>query len=217
MKNNDPTKLSKYTSYLDTNKLYGQGMSRYLPYGGFHWLKSVHNFDVNSVSENSSIGYILEIDLKYPDKLHKVHNGYPLARRKPTISHDMLSNYYKKIADKYGIKVCDVKKLIPNLGVKTNYVFYCKNFQLYLSLGMKLTKIYKVLKFKESDWMKIYINFNTKKSENALKSMVNPVYGKTMQNLLKRTMTNKKKLFKTCQQTNFYFSKSLLLLFMKLS
>ena len=73
---------------------------------------------------------------------------------------------------------------------------------------MKLTKIYKVLKFKESDWMKIYINFNTKKRENAPKSMVNPVYVKTLQNLLKRTMTNKKKLFKTCQQTNFYFSKS---------
>ena len=77
MQNNDPTKLSKYISHLDTSNLYGQGMSRYLRYVGFHWLKSVHNFDVNSISENSSIGYILEIDFKYPDKLHKLHNGYP--------------------------------------------------------------------------------------------------------------------------------------------
>ena len=59
-------------------------------------------------------------------------------------------------------------------------MLYRKNFQLYLSLGMKLTKIYKVLKFKESDWMKIYINFNTKKRENAPKSMVNPAYVKAM-------------------------------------
>ena len=66
----------------------------------------------------------------------------------------MWSNYCKKIADKYEIKVGDVKKLIPNLANKTNYVVHYRNIQLYLSLGMKLTKIHIVLKFKQSDWMK---------------------------------------------------------------
>ena len=66
----------------------------------------------------------------------------------------MLSNYCEKIADKYEIKVGDVKKLIPNLGNKTNYVLHYRNFQLHLSLGMKLTKVHRVLKFKQSDWMK---------------------------------------------------------------
>ena len=73
----------------------------------------------------------------------------------------MLSDYCKKIADEYEIKVGDVKKLIPHLGKKTNYLLYYKNLQLYLSLGMKLTKIHRVLKFKQSDWMKKYIDFNT--------------------------------------------------------
>ena len=79
----------------------------------------------------------------------------------------MLSNYCKKIADKYEIKVGDVKKLIPNLGNKTNHVVHYKNLQLYLSLGMKLSKIYRMLKFKQSDWMKRYIDFITEKIMNA--------------------------------------------------
>ena len=60
----------------------------------------------------------------------------------------MLSDYCKNIADKYRINVGDVKKLIPNLGDKTNYVLHYRNLQFYLSLGMKLTKIQRVLKFK---------------------------------------------------------------------
>ena len=138
-------------------------MSVYLSYGGFQWLKNVDRFDVNSISEKNEIGYFLEVDLEYPDELHELHNDYPLAPEKLAVSSDMLSKYCKEIADRYKIKVGDVKKLIPNLGNKTKYVTSYRNLQLYLSLGMKLTKIHRVLKFKQSDWMKKYIDFNTKK------------------------------------------------------
>ena len=146
-KNYDPKKLSKYIMYFDANNLFGWAMSRYLPCDGFKWLKNVNKFDVNSISENSSIGYIFEVDFEYPDELHYLHNDYPLAPEKLTIPYDMLSNYCKKIVDEYGIKVDDVKKLIPNLGNKTNYLVHYKNLQLYLSLPMKLTKIHRALKF----------------------------------------------------------------------
>ena len=113
--------------------------------------KNVDNFDLNSVSENGPTGYILEVDLEYPDELHVLHNDYPLALETLAITDDMLSDYSKKIADEYVIKVDDVMKLIPDLRNKTNYVFHYRNLQLYLSLGMKLFKINRVLKFKQSD------------------------------------------------------------------
>ena len=82
----------------------------------------------------------------------------------------MSSDYCKKVADKYRIKVDDVKKLIPNLGDKTNYVLYYRNLSLQLSLGMKLAKIHRVLTFKQFNWMKKYIDFNTEKITNAANS-----------------------------------------------
>ena len=115
-------------------------MSEYLPYGGFKWLQNVDEFDVMSISEKSPIKYFLEVDLEYPDQLHELHNDYPLAPEKLAVS-----------SDKYEI---EIKNLIPNLGNKTNYVIHYRNLQLYLSLGMKMTKIHRVLKFKQSDWMK---------------------------------------------------------------
>ena len=96
-----------------------------------------------------------------------MHNDYPLVPEKIAVSSNMLSKHCKKIADKYEIKVSDVKKLIPNLGNKTSYVVHYRNLQLFLSLWMKMTKIQRVLDFKQSDWMKKYIDFNTKKRKTA--------------------------------------------------
>ena len=81
--------------------------------------------------------------------------------------YDIMSGYCKKIAAEYEIKVDDVKKLIRNLGKKTNYLLHYRNLEWYLSLGMKLTKIQRLLKFKQSDWMKKHIDFNTEKRMNA--------------------------------------------------
>ena len=144
------------------------------------------NVDVMSIDEKSDIGYILEVDLEYPKELHKLHNDYSLAPEKLVVTNDILSNYCESLADKYEIKVRNVKKLIPNLGNKTKYLVHYKNLQLYLSLGMKLTKIHKVLKFKQSDWMNKYIDFNTKKrmcaandfEKDFFKLMINSVYDK---------------------------------------
>ena len=80
----------------------------------------------------------------------------------------MLSKYSSNIANNYGIKVGEVNKLIPNLGNKKNYVIHYRNLQLYISLGMKVTKVHKILKFKQSDWLKKFVDFNTEKRKNAI-------------------------------------------------
>ena len=108
-------------------------MSEFLLHGGFKWLKNIDQFDVMSISEKSPIGYFLEVVLEYPQELHEFHNNYPLAPEKLDVSINMLLNYCKKIA-KYETKVGYVKKLIPNLGNKTNYAVDYRNLQLYLYL-----------------------------------------------------------------------------------
>ena len=94
MKNSDSTKPSKYITCLNENNLYGWAMSGYLPYGGFKWLKDVDSLNVNSINKNSSKGYILKVDLEYPEELQGLHNDYPLAPQKLAIPHEMLSNYF---------------------------------------------------------------------------------------------------------------------------
>ena len=86
-----------------------------------------------------------------------------MCPEKIEVSSDMLPKYYKDIADWYGIKVGGVKKLIPSLGDKVKYVVHYKNLQYYLSLGMKLVKIHRILSFKQTNFLKKYADFNTKK------------------------------------------------------
>ena len=163
----DSSKESIYISFLDANNLYGRAMSQYLPYGRFKWLnqKEISDFCLNSTSEYNSMGYILEIGLKYPSELHDLHNDYLLAPEKPEINQNMSSNHCSNIANKYGIEIGSVNKLVPNLSNKSKYVVHYKNFQLLLPFGIKLTKVHKTLKFKQSDWLKKYLDFNTDKEK----------------------------------------------------
>ena len=121
------------------------------------WLnkKEIDRFDVNSnecdfIEENSLNGYIIKVDLEYPDELHELQN-------------DILSNYCSNIANKYDIKIGVVIKLVPNLGDKSKYILHYGSIHLYLWLGMKLVIFCKILKLKKPAWLKKYIDFNTVK------------------------------------------------------
>ena len=131
----------------------------------------------------------------------------------------MLSKYCKDIVDWCDIKVGGVKKLIPNLGDKIKYVVHYKNLQYYLSLGMKLVKIHRVLSFKQSNWLKSYADFNTEKrqkspnefNKNLCKLLNNCIYGKSIENQRKRMnvkLINDKKVYQRCvNKPNFLSQK----------
>ena len=190
MKNFDPDKLISFLMYLDANNLYGWAMSKPLPYGNFKWV----NAD-GVITKEYGIGHIYEVDLEYPEELHDLHNDYPCAPEKIKVTDDMLSDYCREIKDKFNICSGNVNKLIPTLSDKTNYVLHEENLKLYLSLGLKLKKIHRVLEFSEKPWLKPYIDFNTEKRKEAknafekdfFKLMNNSVFGKTMENIRKRS------------------------------
>ena len=210
MKNYDEKVPSKYIMYLDANNLYGWAMSQYLPTGGFKWLspEQIEKINLGKYRDDSKKGLILEVDLEYPQELHDLHNDYPLGSEKVKVTEDMLSNYCKKIANKYKISTGLVHKLIPTLSNKEKYVLHYRNLQLYLDLGLKLKKVHRVLEFNQSPWLKQYIDFNTQKRTHAknsfekhfFKLMNNSVFGKTMENIRKRVdvrlVTSKEKLSK---------------------
>ena len=118
--------------------------------------------------------------------MHKLHDDHPLAPEKMKINENMLSGYCLDIAKKYGIKVGKVNKLLTTLSDKDNYVIHYRDLQLYKALGIKVAKIYIALNFKQSDWLKPFVLFNTEKRMRAtnefdkkfFKLMINSVYGK---------------------------------------
>ena len=156
---------SKYIIYLDANNLYGWAMSQYLPTSNFRWMtdKEISKIDLGKYKADGKKGLVLEVDLVYDKSLHDLHNDYPVAPEKFKVPNGMLSEYCKKIAEKYKILIGQVNKLIPTLRDKEEYVLHYRNLQLYLNLGLKIKKVYRVLEFDQSPWLKQYIDFNTEK------------------------------------------------------
>ena len=213
----DATQDNNYIIYLDANNLYGWAMSQPLPTHDFAWLteNEIQDLDVMAVADDGEEGFILEVDLEYPPELHDLHSSYPLAPEKMKITSDMLSPYCQQLNEKLDLGGAPVPKLVPNLSNKSRYILHYRNLKLYLSLGMKLIKIHRVLGFAQSTWLKGYIDFNTEKRKQAsndfekdfFKLMNNSVFGKTMENLRKRVnvklVTNQTKLTKLTASPSF--------------
>ena len=151
-------------------------MSLKLPMNGFTWVKYLSQFNesfIRNYDENRDIRYFLEVDIDYPKKLFNPHKDLPfLPVRK---------------------KVNKVKKLICSIEDKENYVIHIRVLKQALNHGLVLRKVHRVIQFNQEDWLKPYIDMNTKLRKEAkkdfekdfLKLINNSVFGKTMENARK--------------------------------
>ena len=170
-------------------------MSQPLPKGSFEWVEDCNRLTetIADHPEDRPEGYILEVDLEYPEVLHNTHNPYPLATERMVVPEKWMSEYQHNHLG-VGVAPTEVENLVPNLHNKDRYVLHYRNMQLYLSLGMRLTEIHRSLRFQQSPWMETFIMINTELRKNAIsdfekdlyKLMNNSVFGKTMENIRTR-------------------------------
>ena len=173
-------------------------MSQYLPEKNFEWEEeyfSINDIDlvkdkILNLKEDCTDGYFFEVDLKYPNEIHDLHNEFPLCPEQLQIKDEWLSEYQKILRKELQIKGKS-NKLCLTLFDKEKYVIHYKNLKFCLENGLILTKIHRVLKFKQSQWLRPYISLNTylrqnatsKFEENFAKLMNNSIYGKTCENV----------------------------------
>ena len=202
----DPKKQMSFIKFIDANNLYGWAMSQILPTGGFKWINhrdllkgqikcgggedkmtlSDYEDVIKNLNVKGDTGYFFEVDLAYPQHIHETHNEFPLAPESMTITKEMLSAYQTKLGDELGVDYGQQEKLCLTLKDKKKYICHYRNLQFYLSQGMELKRIHRVLQFKQSDWLKPYIDLNTKLrqeadnefEENFAKLMNNSFFGK---------------------------------------
>ncbi|XP_073845092.1 uncharacterized protein [Musca autumnalis] len=178
--NYDKKKPEVNIYYLDVNNLYGTAMTKPLPEKDFKWEENLEKFNdpkvIEAIPEDSKTGYILEVDLEYPEHLHDQHNDLPFCPENKCVG---------------GSKT---KKLIADLTDKMSYTIHYSALQQCLKHGLVLKKVHRVLSFKQRAWLAPYIVKNNMHRENAknafekdfFKLLNNSVYGKTMENIDKR-------------------------------
>ena len=202
MKDYDESKDSSYIQYLDSNNLYSMAMCENLPVKGFKWMDDISIINeefVKSYNKKSSKGYILKVDVDYPNELQDLHRDFPFLPERLVVNN--------------------TEKLICNLQNKKDYVVNINTLKQALENGLKSINVHQVIEFDQEEWLKEYINLNTELQKKAtndfekdfFKLMNNAVFGKTMENVRKhrdiKFVKTDKKRKKLVSEPNFHTMK----------
>ena len=197
MNNYNENEESSYIQYLDANNLYGWAMSQKLPVNNFKKIEGTSKINedfIKNYYENSKKGYI-EVDVKYPKKLHDLRSDLPFLPKR--------------------IKIDKCKKLVCDLHNKKKYVVHIKSLKQALYHGLKLKRVHRIIEFNQKAWLKPHMDMNTKLRKLAkvdfekdlFKLMSNTVFGKTMENIRKhrdiKLVTTDKKRNKLVSEPNY--------------
>ena len=150
MKDYDENKDSSYIQYLNRNNFYGMAMCEKLPVKGFKWIDDISIINeefLKSSDKESSKGYILKIDVDYPNELKDLHCDFPFLPERLIVNN--------------------TEKLICNLQNKKDYVVHINTLKQALEHGLKLINFQQVIEFDQEEWLKGYINLNTELRKKA--------------------------------------------------
>ena len=198
MKNYNKDEESSYIPYLDANNLYGWAMSKKLSVNGFKWTDNnkINEEFIKNYNENDNKRYILEVDVRYPKRLHELHSDLPF------------------LPERMEIDKCN--KLVCNLFNKKKYAIHINSLKQALNHGLKLKKIHRIIKFNQEAWLKPYIDKNTELRKDAkndfekdlFKLMNNSVFRETMENIRNhrniKLVTTDKKRSKLVSEPNYH-------------
>ena len=175
MKNYNNNEESSYIQYLDANNLYDWAISKKLLVNGFKWTDGdkINEEFIKNYNENDNKGYILEVDVRYPKRLHELHSDLPFLSER--------------------MKIDKCNKVVCNLLIKKKHVTHINSLKQALNHGLKLKKIHRIIEFNQEAWLKPYIDMNTELRKAAkndfekdlFKLMNNSVFGKTIENIRK--------------------------------
>ena len=175
------TTLKEALLYVDINNLYGWALSQKLPYSKFEWVDDIEEIRkiIQLVKDNhldGDTGYSLEVDLHVPNSIMDKLDDLPIA---PVLECPPNSK---------------VPKLLLTHKDKLNYVVHSKLLSFWLSLGVQLIKVHRVVKYQQAPVFADYVKLNTEKralstnkfDKDFYKLKNNSLYGKTVENLKKR-------------------------------
>lgn len=206
--------------YIDANNLYGQALSMKLPQEHFKWvedpseqwniLKTLESMDILE----ADVGYLFEVDLHIPSELHDLFDDMPLAPENRTVQDPTayMIELWSLAEGRKGYHAG--RKLILSHLDKQNYGVHSAMLQFYIKMGAEVTKIHRVVSFRQSRFFESYIDFNSLQRQVAsneferdfYKLKNNSLFGKTMENVRRRIDY---RLCNTPEKLNTYASRPL--------
>ena len=164
---------NKKILFIDANNLYGHSMSQPLPCDEIKFDKSIKLEDILNTSDDNDIGHFVEVHLKYLDNIKGKTMKFPFAPVNKKINPDDFNDYMETIKP----NTCtQTKKLICDWSDKKNYLIHYRMLKFHVRHGMIVDKVHNVISFTQSMWLEKYINFITRKRNQAVNDFEKDFY-----------------------------------------
>ena len=150
------SKENKKIVYIDAKTLYGHSMSEPLPYDEIKFDNNIKLEDILNTPDDSDIGYFIELDLTYPNKIKERTKNFPFAPLNKKINPDNFNDYMKEIKPNTYIQT---SKLICDWSDKKNYLIHYRMLKFFIRHRMIIDKVHNIISFKQSKWLEKYIRF----------------------------------------------------------